>query len=70
MEKDYIKLQGVDICTRQIDYIEFGLKQSKTTPFLVFGISTINHLLEDFYEEDFKDDENFVSLLNRIGIWQ
>ncbi len=71
MEKDYIKLQGIDICIRQIDYINFGLKQAKETSYLVSVISITNHLLNNFYDIEYKDRQNLLSLLNKINIaWE
>lgn len=68
MDNQSIIKQGVDICVKQISYIEFGLKQSENTSYLVTTISIINNLLYNYYPNEHIDSQNIPPLLNKIGI--
>ena len=68
MDEQYVKEQGVDICTRQIEYDTYGLKQSKDTSFLVATLVIINHLSEKYYDLSLASRQNLLSLLNNLRI--
>lgn len=68
MDNESVIKQGVDICVNQIDYIEFGLKQSKNTPYLVTAINIVNHIIENYYDVNYRDRQNLIPLLYKIGI--
>lgn len=68
MDNKSVIKQGVDICVNQIDYIEFGLKQSKNTPYLVTAINIVNHIIKNYYDVNYRDRQNLIPLLYKIGI--
>lgn len=68
MDNTSIIKQSIDICINQIDYTEFGLKESKNTTYIVTTISIINHLLKNYVETNFVNKQNMISLLNKINI--
>lgn len=68
MDNESVIKQGVDICVNQIDYIEFGLKQSKNTPYLVTAINIVNHIIKNYYDVNYRDRQNLIPLLHKIGI--
>jgi len=68
MDNESVIKQGVDICVNQIDYIEFGLKQSKNTPYLVTAINIVNHIIKNYYDVNYRDRQNLIPLLYKIGI--
>lgn len=68
MDKETIKKQGVDICIKQIQYINFGLKQSEDTNYLVTVITIVNRLMEMLPEISIKDRQNLIPILAKIEI--
>lgn len=68
MDNESVIRQGIDICVNQINYIEFGLKQSTNTSYLVTAISIVNHIIKNYYDIDYKDRQNLIPLLYKIGI--
>lgn len=68
MDNQSIIEQGIDICVKQIDYIEFGLKQSENTSYLITSVSILNTLLTKHYPINHIDKQYMISLLYKIGI--
>ena len=68
MDSEPIIRQGIDICVNQINYTEFGLKQSKNTSYLVTLINITNHLVNNYFDIDYRDRQNLIPLLSKIGI--
>lgn len=68
IDKISIIKQGIDICVNQIEYTEFGLKESKDNTYLISSISIINHLLENCNSIVVLNKQKILSLLNKINI--
>lgn len=68
MDNNSIIKQGTDICLKQIQYTEFGLKQSQDTTYLVTVLNILNVLTKDKPDIEYKDRQNIIPILNKIGI--
>lgn len=68
MERLDIINQGINICRKQIDYIEFGLKESEKTTYLVTTINILNYLMRDYFDKIDEYKESLIPFLNKIKI--
>ena len=68
MDINLIIKQSTDICVNQISYIEYGLKQSKDTSYLITTINVVINIVKIYDDIDYKDKQNLIPLFNRIGL--